>query len=80
MLGCSTKEAAQRLGISLPTLNKYIALKQIPIPPLTRVGGVKVRLWNEDDIQKVREILPKIANGRKTRWEKQRKKMKKSKP
>lgn len=67
MSGYSTREAAKKLGISWPTLNKFIGLKQIPMPPVTRVGGVRVRLWSDDDIAKVREVLPKIQNGRKTR-------------
>jgi hypothetical protein len=71
MYGCSTREAAKKLGISWPTLNKFIGLKQIPMPPLTRVGGVRVRLWSDADIAKVREVLPKIQNGRKTRHKKQ---------
>lgn len=76
MIGYSTREAARELGLSLSTLNKYIALKQIPLPPLTRVGGVRVRLWNEADIQTVREVLAKIENGRKTRFKKQKRKAK----
>jgi hypothetical protein len=70
MYGYSTREAAKKLGISWGTLNKFIALKQIPMPALTRVGGVRVRLWSDADIEKVRELLPKIANGRKTRHKK----------
>lgn len=70
MFGYSTREAAKELRLSLPTLNKYIALKLIPIPSLTRVGGVRVRLWTEQDIERVRKLLPKIANGRKTRHKK----------
>jgi hypothetical protein len=71
MDGYSTREAAQKLGISWGTLNKFIALRQIPMPPVTRVGGVRVRLWSDADIAKVRKLLPKIANGRKTRYKKQ---------
>jgi len=63
----STRQAANKLGLSLATLNKYIALKQIPEPPVTRVAGMRVRLWSDTDIEKVRKILPKIQNGRKTR-------------
>jgi hypothetical protein len=72
MYGHSTREAAKKLGISWGTLNKFIALKQIPIPPLTRVGGVKVRLWTDADIARVQEVLPKIQNGRKTRHKKKK--------
>ena len=70
MSSYSTREAAKKAGLSLSTLNKYIALKLIPIPTLTRVGGVKVRLWSDADIERVRQLLPKIANGRKTRYQK----------
>jgi len=65
----STREAAKQLGLSLITLKRYIAAKKIPLPPITRVGGVRVRLWAEGDIKRVREILPKIQNGRKIRYQ-----------
>ena len=85
MLGYSTRETAKKLGLALSSLTKYIALKQIPVPALTRVGGVRVRLWTEEEIEHVRRLLPKIANGRKTRYQKLRAKQKgtktkKSKP
>lgn len=76
----STREAAKKLGISWATLNKFIGLKQIPMPPVTRVGGVRVRLWSNDDLAKVREVLPKIQNGRKTRHKRQSAKVKPKKP
>ena len=71
----STPQAAKKLGISLMTLNRYIAAKKIPLPPV-RVGGVRVRLWSEKEIETVRQLLPKIANGRKTRYSKLREKQK----
>lgn len=83
MSGFSTRQAAQKLGVSFPTLNKYIGLKLIPMPPVTYVGGVRVRLWSDADIEKVRQVLPKIQNGRKTRHQKQvksKQKKRKSKP
>ena len=71
----STPQAAKKLGISLMTLNRYIAAKKIPLPPV-RLGGVRVRLWSEAEIETVRQLLPKIANGRKTRYSKLREKQK----
>jgi predicted DNA-binding transcriptional regulator AlpA len=65
----SSPQVAKKLGISFITLNRYIAAKKIPLPPL-RVSGVRARLWREDDIENVRKVLPKIANGRKTRHKK----------
>ena len=67
----STGEAAKKIGVSLITLKRYIAAKKIPLPP-PRVGGVRIRLWSEEDIEHVRKLLPKIANGRKTRYKKLR--------
>jgi len=76
----STQQTAKKLGIDVRSLNRYIAAKKIRPPALSRVGGVKVRLWSDRDIQRVRQLLPKIANGRKTRYQKQRKQAKKNKP
>lgn len=80
MSGYSTREAAAKLGLTHITFRRYIAAGKIPMPPVTKVGGVKVRLWSDADIERVREILPKIENGRKTRYQKQRKRTRKTKP
>jgi predicted DNA-binding transcriptional regulator AlpA len=72
----STRQAAQKLGISFPTLNRYIGDKKIPVPPITELGTARVRVWTEDEIEHVRQLLPKIANGRKTRYSKLREKEK----
>jgi len=63
------------------TIQRYIAAEKIPAPPIQKIGGGRFRIWTEDDIERVREMLPKVANGRKTRYEKQTKKkqLKKSK-
>lgn len=70
MKSFSTRQAAQQLGLSFPTLNRYIGAKKIPVPAVTELGTARVRLWTEEDIERVRETLPKIANGRKTRYKK----------
>ena len=54
------------------SLSRYIAAKKIPPPQIIKAGGVTVHLWTEEDIEQVRKLLPKIANGRKTRWQRQR--------
>ena len=72
----STREAAKMLGLHLVTIQTYIAEGKIPAPPLLDVGGNKLRIWTEQDIEKVREVLPKIANGRKTRYSKLKEKKK----
>jgi predicted DNA-binding transcriptional regulator AlpA len=66
----STRDAAKKLGLSFTSLNRYIAAKKIPLPPLVQIGGVRVRLWSDKNIAKVRALLPKIRNGRKLRYKK----------
>jgi excisionase family DNA binding protein len=76
----STRSAAKQLGIHVVTLQRYIAAKKIPAPKAVRVGGSIVRAWTDEDIERVRHLLPTIANGRKTRYQKQKKRTKKNKP
>lgn len=80
MSAYSTRQAAEKLGISLISLQRYIAQKKVPVPAITKVGGGKLRIWTEQDIENVRRVLPSIKNGRKTRYQKLRKQAKKHKP
>ena len=50
---------------------------KVPAPETVSVGGRIVQMWTEAEIEHVRKLLPKIANGRKTRWHKQREAQKK---
>lgn len=74
MRSFSTSQAAKRLGIGIRTLSRYIAEKKIPAPKIIEVGGNTVHLWTLAEIEHVRKLLPKIANGRKTRYKKKPKK------
>lgn len=76
----STREAAKKLGLTLLTIQRYIAAGKIPAPSLLNVGGGKLRIWTDEDIEAVRKILPKIANGRKTRYQRLREKEKSAQP
>lgn len=53
------------------SLMRYIKAKKIPAPQAVKVGGSIVRAWTREEIEEVRKLLPKIANGRKTRYKKQ---------
>jgi excisionase family DNA binding protein len=75
----STSEVAQKVGVHYITLLRYISEKKVPAPTVRRAGGVQFRIWREADIKKLLKILPKIANGRKTRYQKGRAKKKGSK-
>ena len=60
----STRQAAQKLGIGMTSLSRYIADGKIPAPEATIIGRYEVRAWSEEEIERVRLLLPKIANGR----------------
>ncbi len=69
----STRQAAKRLGLTHATLSRYIAAGKIPAPKTASSGGMTIHFWTEAQIEQVRKLLPKIANGRKTRHQKQKK-------
>ena len=66
----STREAAKRLGIPNSTLANYVAVGKIAGPVAEVAGITTTRLWTEGEIKDVRKRLPKIANGRKSRYQK----------
>jgi predicted DNA-binding transcriptional regulator AlpA len=66
----STNQAAKSLGITGATLSRYISAGKIPAPQTVMAGGLKVHSWMPAEIEHVRQLLPKIANGRKTRYKK----------
>jgi excisionase family DNA binding protein len=68
----STRDAAKQLGVTATTLSRYIAAKKIPAPKTVSTGGITVHLWTRRDIEHVRKLLPKIKNGRKLRYKKER--------
>jgi excisionase family DNA binding protein len=72
----STREAAKRLGIPYTTLATYLAAGKIPSPKAEITGRTTTQIWTEAEIEHVRKLLPKIANGRKTRYQKLREKQK----
>ena len=76
----STNEAAKRLGLTGAALSKYIKAGKVPTPKTVQIGKVKLHSWSEADIVRLRKLLPKIANGRKTRYQKQKGRKKRSKP
>jgi predicted site-specific integrase-resolvase len=66
----SSRQAAKKLGIDIGTLSRYISAGKAPAPATSTAGGMHVSLWTEEEIEHVRQLLPKIANGRKTRYKK----------
>jgi predicted DNA-binding transcriptional regulator AlpA len=76
MDGYSTRQAAKKLGTTHAALSRYISAGKIPAPRSVTAGGMTVHLWTEAEIEHVRQLLPKIANGRKTRYQKLREQQK----
>ena len=72
----STRQAAKKLGITNATLVRYIQAGKVPAPRSATSGGMTIHFWTEAEIEHVRKLLPKIANGRKTRYQKLRDKNK----
>jgi excisionase family DNA binding protein len=68
----STREAAKRLGISYGTLANYIKVGKVPGPETVKHGERTVHIWSKEEVERLRELLPKIANGRKTRYQKKK--------
>ena len=68
----TTRQAAKELGLTAASLARYVAAKKVPAPKIIKVGNTIVHIWTAEDIERVRKLLPKIANGRKTRWQRQR--------
>ena len=78
MASYSTREAAKLLGVSMATINRYIVAETVPVPPLTRVGGVTVRLWSDKDIAKAKAIVAEFTDGRRTRHRMEKKSSRKA--
>ncbi len=68
----TNSQAAKKLGISAMSLGRYIKAKKVPAPQMLQAGGKTLHGWTEAEIERVRKLLPKIANGRKTRYKKKR--------
>jgi hypothetical protein len=74
----STRVAARRLKLHPATLARYIASGKVPSPKMVATGSTTMHLWTEEEIDNVRKLLPTIANGRKTRYQKSREKQEKT--
>jgi predicted transcriptional regulator len=72
----SSEQVAKLVGISNAALSRYIKTGKVDAPPETMAGGMRMRLWSKNQIECLRQLLPKIANGRKTRYSKLREKQK----
>lgn len=66
----TTRDVAKRLGISAAALSRYVTRGKVFQPEMVDIGHLRVHSWKEEDVECLRKLLPKIANGRKTRHKK----------
>jgi transposase-like protein len=57
-------EAAKELGITRNTLYKWIRAGSVPNPKETFVSSIRLRVWNEEQMAKVREYKKKNYWGK----------------
>ncbi len=60
------------MGLGAKTLSHHIAVGKVPPPTILRVGSASLHAWTGGDIERVRVLLPKIADGRKTGYVKKK--------
>jgi predicted transcriptional regulator len=72
MVDHSSAQVAKKLGITRAALSNYIKLNKVPAPRAIHVGKMKLQAWNDEEVEQLRKLLPKIANGRKTRYQKKK--------
>jgi len=51
----STAQVAEILGIGTDTLHRWLKQKRVVAPNLQLVGGVKVRLWSEEQLNAIKK-------------------------
>ena len=61
----TTQEAAEAVGITRVTLQRWIARRKIKAPKPRLRNGVGVRLWTEAEVARLREMKKRIySKGR----------------
>jgi len=53
----STVQVARKLGFDQAYLQRLILKRVVPVPPLVKVGAIKIRLWSDRDVARVRKVL-----------------------
>jgi DNA-binding transcriptional MerR regulator len=60
----STIQVAKILNIGTDTLHRWMREKSVPTPSIHSVGGMSVRLWSEDDLEKAKKYKAKHYWGK----------------
>ena len=73
--GLFTRYAAKEVGISLITLQRWIATGKVAPPDFRIIDGRATRVWNKEDIARLRDVKKVVycrGRGRKKRARKRR--------
>lgn len=68
----TTRYAAKKTGLSLITLQRWIAEGKVRPPKLQILNGRAARVWNEDSLARLRQVKAQIycrGRGRKKKAE-----------
>lgn len=68
----STVQVARLLSVGTDTLHRWMREKKVPTPPVETIGGMSVRLWSEEDVEKARIYKAQHYWGRGGRKRKKR--------
>jgi excisionase family DNA binding protein len=69
----TTTEAAEKAGVHLSTLQRWIAVGRIEAPKPRLIGGVGYRLWSTKDVERLKKVKQDIyrkGRGRKPKAKK----------
>jgi predicted DNA-binding transcriptional regulator AlpA len=69
----STIQVARLLKIASGTFHRWIREKRVEAPPGQTLGGMQVRLWTEEDIERVRKYKADHYWGRGSRKKRKKK-------
>jgi len=53
MKTCSTKQAAEKAGVSRMTIFRWLKAEKVPEPRRISDGGVEARVWSERDVARL---------------------------
>jgi hypothetical protein len=60
----STVQVARKLGFDQAYLQRLIRKRIVPFPPLVKAGAIKIRLWSDHDVTRVRKVLAERRRNR----------------
>ena len=61
----STVQVAKMCGFGQAYLQRLIAKRAVPYPPLVKAGALKIRLWSDPDVARLRKALAKRRRSKK---------------